>query len=257
MTGATSLGTATKAELSSGKTFSGLSLGYLTLYWILIQYSGTTVGTGTTTSPGPTVTSVTPTSTYNSITAKGTTSYSVTYNVYYNTTNSMTGATSLGTATQAEFTSGKTFTGLSLSPNTLYYVILQYSSTTMGSGSTTSPAPTVTSVSPTSTYNSITAIGTADYATTYLVYYNTTNSMTGATLLGTATKAQLTSGQQFTGLSLSPSTLYYVIIQYSGTTVGTGSTTSPIPSVTPVSPDRKSTRLNSSHVSESRMPSSA
>ena len=239
MTGATSLGTATKAELSgAGKTFSGLTLLPSTLYYVIIQYSSSTVGSGSTTSPAPTVTSVTPTSTYNSITVSGTADYSVTYSVYYNTTNSMTGATSLGTATKAELSgAGKTFSGLTLLPSTLYYVIIQYSSSTVGSGSTTSPAPTVTSVTATSTYNSMTVNGIADYSNTYSVYYNTVNDIAGATLLGTATKAELSgAGKTFSGLTLLPSTLYYVIIQFSSNTVGIGNTTSPAPTVTSVTP---------------------
>ena len=62
-------------------------------------------------------------------------------------------------------------------------------------------------------------------------------------------KAQASSGSGSTGSSGTSGT--------SGSTDGSGSVTSGTSSVTSGTRDLKSTRLNSSHVSESRMPSSA
>jgi hypothetical protein len=220
--GALSLGNLSQSELSSGRTFTITpQLTPNTLYYIFILFSGYLLNTNSTTSPAPVVSSVTATSTLNSIRVTGTADYSLTYDVFYNTTNSMTGATSLDTATKSELSSGKIFSTPQLTPNTVYYVFIRYLTNTVGTVSTTSPLPVVSSVTATSTFNAIQVTGTADYSLTYDVFYNTINSMTGATSLDTATKSELSSGKAFSTPQLTPSTTYFIFIRYLTNTVGT------------------------------------
>ena len=122
---------------------------------------------------------------------------------------------------------------------------LNWGATTVGT-STTAPA-TITSTVTAASYSSVTDLMTLTYATTGSPAYVAGDTITVAGLTPSTTSDSVAVNGTFTVTSCTATTVIYSLVSNGTYTRTSGGTVT----------DRKSTRLNSSHIPLSRMPSSA
>jgi hypothetical protein len=142
-----------------------------------------------------TVTGLSATVTTTTLTMTATASANLTFDIRYNTTNTFSGSTSAGSATQGELSAGKALSG-SFTVGTTYYVFVAYAGTSRGSTSATATYD----ITQEPYYDAVTLLLHAESLTTDSSRYGATISNSGASL-STSIKKFGSSSYLFNGSS--------------------------------------------------------